>query len=1311
MSVPAIKSSFITGEIAPNLYGHVDLARFGSATTTQRNMFVGFRGGAYSRAGTAFVGYSKQTGRAYPPRLIPFQFNINQGLALEFGHLYMRVVQNGAFVLENGVAITGITQASPAHISAAATGGNTVAPINTGVVISYAPGELVTLAGGIFTVAAVVRIVDTKLLGVQPDANGTGYAPADTINLAGGTQTSPAVVTVTTTQVNAATIVNPGAGGAPGPATVTGTTGTGTKFQAAVTISPGGIIASIDSITVQGSYTVNPTTPAVEPVTGGGLAGATLALAMGPDTTALTSPGVFTANPPGGVFTQASTSGVGTGATFSFGLMGGNSTTFSVAGTYTTFPGNPVQQASTTGSGQGIQFNVTTAAVVPYANNDWVELSGISGMTQLNGQTVVVQNASPTGFDIYDVFGAPIDTTGFPPYISGGLAARIYTKVMPYAEQDLKWLKFTQSADVMSLCCVNQDTLTEYIPQDLERNSYTDWTLAPVIPAATIQPPASIAVQFSGTGSSAISYYQYVVTAINPDDGTESIAGPIGQSGPDLNIALNQGTLFISWPQVAGVQQYNIYKATPGYGFVPPAGTLFGFMTIGYGTQAIDNNITADFARVPPLHRDPFARGQIKAVVPVAGGSGYGTVTSVSITSATGSGAIVVPIVQSGAVVGYIVQSSGRNYLPGDTVVITGAHSVIATATLQVGPQTGTYPSVPAYFQQRRAYGSSLNDPDTYWMSQPGAFHNFDVRIPAIDSDAITGTPWSQQVNGIQFMVPMPGGLVVLTGSSAWQLTGNGGSSLNPQAITPGSQSAQPQAYNGCNATVPPIKIEDHILYVQAKGSIYRDLAYTYLQNIYTGADLTQNSSQLFTGFTTIEHAWTEEPNKTVWSVRDDGILRSLTYLPAEKVAGWARHDTYGRYKTVCSLTEPPVDTLYLGSERVLGGKTSYMIERQNSRIWPTVEDSWCVDIGLQLDQPRPSATIVSDSTYGIGEITGVTALVGGTNYSAATTATVVDDNGDGPGTGAVPTLLIIAGVIAGVTFAPGSRGTKYVNPRIDFYDPTGAGSGASARATLNTNATFTASAAIFSGASVGLIIRAGGGVAEIVQFLTATTVIARITTPITDLVPNSPTENQPAPQLSGTWTMTRPTTTVSGGSHLAGATVTGLADGKVIPPFVMPASGVSPLPFPASAVVIGLGYQCQLQTTYLNEGEPTMQGARKKIAAVTTRVEASRGIKIGQNMPDGAALSPMQIAPIWEGMEDEPDLSTAPYNSDLVPLYTGDIRIPVQGGWDTKGQIAYQQDQPLPMALLAAIPSWLGGDTPEIKASQRQQGRGKGGG
>jgi hypothetical protein len=88
--------------------------------------------------------------------------------------------------------------------------------------------------------------------------------------------TTPGAVTY---QVQSAAVNTGGSGGTTGTQTVTGTTGTGTKFQASVTIS-GGAITAVNSVTVAGSYSALPTNLTAEPVTGAGLTGATLSLGM-----------------------------------------------------------------------------------------------------------------------------------------------------------------------------------------------------------------------------------------------------------------------------------------------------------------------------------------------------------------------------------------------------------------------------------------------------------------------------------------------------------------------------------------------------------------------------------------------------------------------------------------------------------------------------------------------------------------------------------------------------------------------------------------------------------------------------------------------------------------------------------------------------------------------------------------------------------------------------------------------------------------------------------------------------------------------
>lgn len=146
---------------------------------------------------------------------------------------------------------------------------------------------------------------------VQP---GTVYIPGQTITLASQAASTPPVVTIATTQVVSATVNAAGSGGTNGTQTVTGTTGTGTKFTASVTVA-GGAITAVLSITLRGSYSVNPTSLAAEPVTGGSVTGATLAVVMGVSTVTISTAGnAFFASTNG--VTQSATSGSGTGATF-----------------------------------------------------------------------------------------------------------------------------------------------------------------------------------------------------------------------------------------------------------------------------------------------------------------------------------------------------------------------------------------------------------------------------------------------------------------------------------------------------------------------------------------------------------------------------------------------------------------------------------------------------------------------------------------------------------------------------------------------------------------------------------------------------------------------------------------------------------------------------------------------------------------------------------------------------------------------------------------------------------------------------------
>ena len=250
------------------------------------------------------------------------------------------------------------------------------------------------------------------------------------------------------------------------------------------------------------------------------------------------------------------------------------------------------------------------------------------------------------------------------------------------------------------------------------------------------------------------------------------------------------------------------------------------------------------------------------------------------------------------------------------------------------------YPGVVTYFQQRKFFAATRERPASIWATQVGAFHNMNKSLPVRPSDAIEQTLAALEVNSIEAMVPMPGGLVVLTAGGAWQVSGDG----QGGPITPMDFNAQPQAYNG-TSHLPPITVGHEILYVQARGSTVRDLSYNFFANIYTGADMSILSSHMFTGFQMREWAYAEEPFRMVHVVRDpDGNLLNFTFLKEQELYAWTRYETDGSFRSICSVPEEDEDAIYVVVNRTVGGQTVKYVERFFSRLFETVADARCLD-------------------------------------------------------------------------------------------------------------------------------------------------------------------------------------------------------------------------------------------------------------------------------------------------------------------------------------------------------------------------------
>lgn len=599
---------------------------------------------------------------------------------------------------------------------------------------------------------------------------------------------------------------------------------------------------------------------------------------------------------------------------------------------------------------------VVTAAGHGFSAGDWIKISGAGGMTELNGRTFEVGATTTNTFELLDPFGNKLDTTEYGAYTSGGTVSRIYTLSSPYAVSDLAELKAHQRKNVIIL------THKDYKPSKLTRNGHTDWTLATVDFSNNVPRPTGLTLTPSDTSGSG-GGYTGVVTAID-QEGRESLPSArvslttMNSDTTSDSSFYNNGYVTWSWTAVADAAYYHIYRSSyvRGGGNHP---TDMGFLQKVYGTTYRDQNSLPDFTRVPPNEYNPFSNGRVLYINVTNGGSGYSANgTTVSVAGGTGFvGQVIVS--PSGAVEAVIVLSGGSGYPAGATVTISGAGTG-ATATAVVSPQTGNYPALSTVYQQRQIYAATENQPLTIFGSRVKEFENFSISDVVTESDGYEFELDTEDVSPIRHILPTRGGLLAMTQSGIWLLTGGA-----DEAISSINALADPQAYNGCSS-VPPIPIDTDILYIEGKGSTVRLLSYNDFSKVYGGTNMSILANHLFRDNNPIiEWTYAETPHNLVWARRKDGALLAFTFVKEQNVYAWTQCWTRGLFDNVLSIQEDNIDTTYVTVKRYINGRWTKFIEQFDSRLFEDIEDAWCVDCGLALGNTKPNADITFSAASG----------------------------------------------------------------------------------------------------------------------------------------------------------------------------------------------------------------------------------------------------------------------------------------------------------------------------------------------------------
>jgi hypothetical protein len=326
---------------------------------------------------------------------------------------------------------------------------------------------------------------------------------------------------------------------------------------------------------------------------------------------------------------------------------------------------------------------------------------------------------------------------------------------------------------------------------------------------------------------------------------------------------------------------------------------------------------------------------------------------------------------------------------------------------------TGNYPGAVSYFEQRRTFAGSVNEPQKIWMTKSGTESDMSYGLPIRDDDRIEFRVAAREANTIRHIVPLTQ-LVLLTGSAEWRV-----SSVNSDAITPTSISVRPQSYIGASNVQPSI-INNSLVYVAARGGHIRELGYSWQSNGFITGDLSIRAAHLFDTYDVSDMCFSKAPQPLIWFVSTSGNLLGLTYIPEQQIGAWHHHDTDGSFESCTCVAEGNEDVLYVVVKRLINGSYVRYIERMETRAITTIDKCFFVDSG---------------ATYNGTNTTAVTMTVtGGTTWGPADTLTITSSSAKFTGTSDIGDAIILtdsSGTQYRLTIV-GYTSTTVVTARVD---------------------------------------------------------------------------------------------------------------------------------------------------------------------------------------------------------------------------------------------------------------------------------------
>jgi len=498
------------------------------------------------------------------------------------------------------------------------------------------------------------------------------------------------------------------------------------------------------------------------------------------------------------------------------------------------------------------------------ANGDWFLVSGVEGMTELNGRYVQVSsvNTGANTFSLKDWFGNAIDTTNYGTYVYNGDLQKVYEIASPYTEADLTnaeggcALSIVQSGDVLYIGCEG------YAPRTLTRSGNTSWafaTYAPTDGPFQVEPIDYKNFTLGASSGTGVSLACTTNIFENEHVGMLLRLEPVNITTPP-------------WETNKAVTATNLRKSDGKYYEAQNSATTGSVRPIHEEGTESDGAVTWEY-----LH------------------PGY---VIVKVTAITDAQNVTVDIIGPGIAPAEVVAGDDCRYRIGAWGEATGA----------------AFPYKVAFWRDRlwwsgnqQIYASVAGD---YLSMSP------DTLGEILADNAISLTLSVGTVDKIRWMT-----------ASDVLLVGTAGSEVAVQEITPnqvlGPENVKYEIQSAEGSReLEPVLVEDSVLFVRIGGRRILELRFDIQSDSWVPRDMNVLYPEI-TQSGIVEMAYQKEPDNIIWTVLSNGRLLGMTYDREQNVYGWHRHPIAGtnsKVKSAQVITSPDasVNDVWVIVERLI---------------------------------------------------------------------------------------------------------------------------------------------------------------------------------------------------------------------------------------------------------------------------------------------------------------------------------------------------------------------------------------------------------